>query len=174
MKTLRTVLITFGLTTLFYGAFALLIVSIDPAFAARSIYQMFRVTGFPILIVGIACLLLVLVISFAYAAFRDDPKSRRAQSRSEEEDSFLENETVPAEEYEATYSSVVQRKARPRPEAEPEEPDDAEDDGEKDETPPLDESLFRSRRAEGTQHCIYCGTAFSASETVCPRCGKRV
>ena len=35
MKTVRTVLITFGLTTLLYGAIALLTVAIDPAFAGR-------------------------------------------------------------------------------------------------------------------------------------------
>ena len=84
MKTIRTVLATFGMTTLLYGAFALFCVSIDPAFTARSIYQLFRDTGFPFLVVGIACLLSVLIISFAIAAFRDDSKARRGTAAVDE------------------------------------------------------------------------------------------
>ncbi len=168
MKTVRTVLITFGLTTLLYGAFALLTVAIDPAFAGRSIYQLFRTTGFPALIIGIACLLSVIVIVFAYAAFRDDTKSRKSASMQQEEEAFLENETVSVEEYEETFSPVIHKKVRPQPDPEPEEETMEEEDA-----PALDETLFRAPRSSGTQHCIFCGTAFPISEYVCPKCGKR-
>jgi hypothetical protein len=44
---------------------------------------------------------------------------------------------------------------------------------EEEDAPALDETLFRAPRSSGTQHCIFCGTAFPISEYVCPKCGKR-
>lgn len=166
MKNLRTALITFGMTTLLYGTFALLTVAIDPAFAGRSIYQLFRDTGFPALVIGIACLLGVLLIAFAYAAFRGDVKPKRAPEPEDDEEAFLENETVPAEEYERPYGPVRTRRA-----AAP-EPDLFSDD--EDDEPTVDETLLRRQGAPKTQHCIFCGTPFPMADSVCPKCGKHV
>lgn len=163
MKNLRTALITFGMTTLLYGAFALLTVAIDPAFAGRSIYQLFRDTGFPALVIGIACLLAVLLIAFAYAAFRGDVKPKRAPEPEDDEEEFLAAETVPAAEYDRPYRPVRTRRA-PEPEL---FADDA------DEEPMVDETLLRRQGAPRMQHCIFCGTSFPAADRVCPKCGKQ-
>lgn len=157
MKTLRTALITFGLTSLVYGAFAMLTVAFDPAYAGRSIYSLFANTGFPMLIVGISCILAVLLISFSIAAFRGDAKPKKAEQDDEAE--FLANETVPAEEYEAAKTAPRRRTVR-RPA--PETPDE------------FDESMLRGQPEPQAQHCIFCGTAIPAGESVCPRCGRHV
>ncbi len=169
MKTIRTILITFGLTTLLYGGFALFCVSIDPPFASRSIFQMFRDTGFPVLVIGIACLLAVLLISFAVSAFRDNPKKGSA---AEAEDAFLEEETVSVEEYEQEWTPKLKRKARQAPVSEPDAEESSVPEAE-DDTPALDESLFRQTAAAPTQRCIFCGTAYPSSDSVCPKCGRR-
>ncbi len=174
MKTIRTILITFGLTTLLYGGFALFCVSIDPPFASRSIFQMFRDTGFPVLVIGIACLLAVLLISFAVTAFRDNPK--KGSAAADEEESFLEEETVSVEEYEQKWTPKLKHKARQASvsaqnveEAPVPDGDDASDD----DTPALDESLFRQTAAASTQRCVFCGTTYPSSDPVCPKCGRR-
>ena len=171
MKTLRTVLATFGMTTLIYGAFALFTVTIDPAFAGRSIYRMFRDTGFPALVIGIACLLSAAVILFAAAAFRDDPKSRRAAAPAEDEDRFIEEETVPVETYEEEWTPAVKKKSRAALKLEKDEP--APDLFADDDEPKLDETMFRKPKAEKLRHCLFCGTAYPTSQSVCPKCGKR-
>ena len=172
MKTIRTILITFGLTTLLYGGFALFCVSIDPPFASRSIFQMFRDTGFPVLVIGIACLLAVLLISFAVSAFRDNPKKGAAYE--EDEDRFLEEETVSVEEYEQEWTPKLKRKPRPVS-AEEDRPEEMAADGDEpeDDTPALDESLFRQATAPQTQRCVFCGTTYPSSDPVCPKCGRR-
>ena len=52
MKTIRTILATFGVTTALYGLFALIAMRVNPAFVGRSIYQLFRDTGCPFLVVA--------------------------------------------------------------------------------------------------------------------------
>ena len=172
MKTIRTILITFGLTTLLYGGFALFCVSIDPPFASRSIFQMFRDTGFPVLVIGIACLLAVLLISFAVSAFRDNPKKGAAPA--EDEDRFLEEETVSVEEYEQEWTPKLKRKARQSSAVGKEDADSSAPDEDEpvDDTPALDESLFRQTSAQ-TQRCVFCGTSYPSSDPVCPKCGRR-
>ena len=164
MKTLRTALITFGLTSLAYGIFAMLTVAFDPDYAGRSIYRLFSDTGFPMLIVGIACVLAVLLISFSLAAFRGEVRQRKAES--DDEEAFLEKETVPAAEYDAQRYAAPQKrqKRRPAPKEQPELPEE------------FDETMLRSAApAEPqTQHCIFCGTAFPAGDSVCPKCGRHV
>ena len=180
MKTLRTVLATFGITTHLYGGFALITVGVDPAFAGKSIYQMFRDTGFPSLVIGIACLLSVLIILFTGAAFRDNTKSRKVSS--EDEDFFLENETVPVEEYEEQWISkkAPSEKDSSASKEEPAETPDlfADDDSYKesdeDSSPSLDDSFFApSRSPESMRYCIFCGTPYPTTAAVCPKCGKR-
>ncbi len=177
MKTIRTILATFGMTTLLYGAFALFCVSIDPAFTARSIYQLFRDTGFPFLVVGIACLLSVLIISFAVAAFRDEPKNRRAAAVDEEQ--FLEEETVPVEEYERQWTPELKKKSRDALSYEQSDDapdlfaeDDAADEASDDDAPALDETLFRQPQQQ-MRRCVFCGTAYPETDAVCPKCGRR-
>ena len=172
MKTIRTVLITFGMTTLLYGGFALFCVSIDPPFASRSIYQMFRDTGFPILVVGISCLLAVLVISYALYAFRDQPKGKSPSNPAE--DKFLEEETVSVEEYENAWTPKLRNKHSGFPYQKP-EPEQNEDPAEEeaDDTPALDETLFSQQGTSvQTQRCVFCGTSFPVSDSVCPKCGR--
>ena len=182
MKTFRTVLATFGITTLLYGGFALLTVGIDPAYAGRSVYQMFRATGFPALVIGVACLLSALIIIFTGAAIRDGEKPKKVSA--EDEDFFLENETVPVEEYEEQWVSSEEKGKATKPAAKAEEPDDempdlfAEDDPDEesdaDSSPQLDESFFASSRSpESMRYCIFCGTSYPTSAAVCPKCGKR-
>ncbi len=180
MKTLRTVLATFGITTLLYGGFALITVGVDPAFAGKSIYQMFRATGFPSLVIGIACLLSVLIILFTGAAFRDNSKSKKVSS--EDEDFFLENETVPVEEYEEQWISrknSAEKDSVTKEEEAFQTPDLFADDdlskkSDEDSAPSLDGSFFApSRSQESMRYCIFCGTPYPTTAAVCPKCGKR-
>lgn len=178
MKTIRTVLATLGMTTLLYGAFALFCVSIDPAFTARSIYQLFRDTGFPFLVVGIACLLSVLIISFAIAAFRDDSKARRSTAAVDEEQ-FLEEETVPVEEYERQWTPELKKKSRDALSYEDSDDtpdlfaeDETADEPADEEPPTLDASLFRQPN-QPMRRCVFCGTAYPETDAVCPKCGRR-
>lgn len=159
MKTLRTALITFGLTSIAYGIFAMLTVAIDPAFAGRSIYSLFSDTGFPALAIGFACVLAVILISVTLVALR--PKKAK---RPNDEADFLENETVPVEEYERQYAPVVRKKA-PRPQRTPAEELSA------DELP--DETSFRPQK-NAALHCIFCGSKIPEGSDVCPKCGKSV
>ena len=53
MKTIRTILATFGVTSALYGLFALIMMRMNPAFTGRTIYQLFRETGFVALVIGI-------------------------------------------------------------------------------------------------------------------------
>lgn len=161
MKTIRTMLATFGMTTLLYGGFALLCVTVDPAFAGRSIYQMFRDTGFPAVVIGIACLLSVIIISFAVAAFRDEPRSRRSAEQDDEE--FLENETVAVEDYDADeWTPAMKKKSRAALAYEQDADEDEDDD-----------SAYARPRKQKMRHCLFCGAAFPAGSAVCPKCGKR-
>ena len=88
MKTIRTILATFGVTTLVYGIFAMLSVRLDLTFTGRSIYQMFRSTGFAGLVLGIGCLLSVIILSIALAAFKDEEKLFRDEDEDDEEDFY--------------------------------------------------------------------------------------
>ena len=175
MKTFRTILATLGVTTLAYGIFALLTVRIDPAFAGRSIFQMFRDTGVPALILGIACLLSVTIIAIAVTAFRDEPHGRRTAA--EDDDLFLENETVPVDTYEEEWSPELKKKGRAalslEEDEEPETPDLFADDDEPEPEARLDETLFAKPKVESMRRCVFCGTSFPHSESVCPKCGKR-
>ena len=165
MKTLRTALITFGLTTLAYGVFAMLTVAIDPVYAGRSIYSLCSVSGFPAIVIGFTCLLAVLLISFAYAAFRPERKAKREEQEADDE-AFLEQETVPAEEYKRPYAPVSERKQkRAAKESDLFADDDAEEPG-------LDETMLRGRQ-NGARQCVFCGTVIPEGETVCLRCGRR-
>ena len=116
MKTIRTILATFGVTTLLYGLFAMIAMRLDLAFTGRSIYQLFRDTGFAAMVLGIGCVLSFVIMTIALVAFRDD-SSRKKHDIFEEEDEeeFLEEETVPeerAEEADETWTPEIKRKQR--------------------------------------------------------------
>ena len=116
MKTIRTILATFGVTTLLYGLFALLAMRLDLAFTGRSIYQLFRETGFAALVLGIGCVLSFIIMTVAIVAFRDDgSRKKRDFLEDDSEEAFLEDETVPAEradEADETWSPEMKRKQR--------------------------------------------------------------
>lgn len=115
MKTIRTILATFGVTTLLYGIFALVAVRLDLAFTGRSIYQLFRSTGFAALVLGIGCVLAFVIMTIALIAFRDDGRRKRDVYEDEDDEAFLEEETVPAENAEQadeSWSPEIKRKQR--------------------------------------------------------------
>ncbi len=117
MKTIRTILATFGVTTLLYGLFALLMMRLNPAFTGRSIFQLFRETGFITLVIGIGCVLAAVIMTIAIVSFRDEGSRKKHESFDEEDelDEFLEDETVPEEraaEADETWSSEIKRKQR--------------------------------------------------------------
>ena len=176
MKTARTVLATLGIVTLLYGIFALVTVSFDPVFAGRSIFQMFRDTGFPMLVIGLGCLLSVIILLVAGSALGEQPRAARA-SDEEDDDLFLENETVPADTYESEWTPAIKQREREALSLENEEgtPDlfaDDEEDEQEDEPQQLDGSMLFGSAPDPLRHCVFCGTAFPQSETVCPKCGK--
>lgn len=116
MKTIRTILATFGVTTLLYGLFALLAMRLDFTFTGRSIYQLFRETGFAALVLGIGCILSFVIMTIAIVAFRDDGSRKKRDLMEEDSDeAFLEEETVPeerADEADETWSPEMKRKQR--------------------------------------------------------------
>ena len=116
MKTIRTILATFGVTTLIYGIFALVAMRLNLTFTGRSIYQLFRDTGFAALVLGIGCVLSFVIMTIAIVAFRDDGGRKKRDIFDEEDEAeFLEEETVPAEraaEADETWSPEIKRKQR--------------------------------------------------------------
>ena len=116
MKTIRTILATFGVTSLVYGLFALIAMRLNPAFTGRSIFQLFRETGFVALVIGIGCVLSFVIMTIAIASFRDEGARKKRESFEESDDEeFLEEETVPeesAEEADETWSQEIKRKQR--------------------------------------------------------------
>ena len=116
MKTIRTILATFGVTSLLYGLFALISMRLDFTFTGRSIYQLFRDTGFAALVLGIGCVLSFVIMTIAIVAFRDDGGRKKRDIFDEEDEAeFLEEETVPAEraaEADETWSPEIKRKQR--------------------------------------------------------------
>lgn len=115
MKTIRTILATFGVTSLFYGLFALIAMRLNPAFTGRTIFQLFRDTGFVALVIGIGCVLSFVIMTIAIVSFRDDGGRKKREYSDDEEDEFLEEETVPeerADEADETWSPEIKRKQR--------------------------------------------------------------
>ena len=116
MKTIRTILATFGVTTLLYGLFALIAMRLDLTFTGRSIYQLFRDTGFAALVLGIGCILSFVIMTIALVTFRDDGGRKKHDIFEEyDEEEFLEEETVPenrAAEADETWSPEIKRKQR--------------------------------------------------------------
>ena len=106
MKTIRTILATFGVTTALYGLFALIAMRVNPAFVGRSIYQLFRDTGFVALVIGIGCILSFIIMTVAIVSFRDDGGRKKHEFLDDDEDDdFLEEETVPEERAEEADES---------------------------------------------------------------------
>jgi len=138
MKTFRTILATFGVTTLIYGIFALVAMRLNLSFTGRSIYQLFRETGFAALVIGIGCVLSFVIMTVAIVSFRDDGARKKHDFfDDEDEDEFLEEETVPeerAEEADESWSPEIKRKQRrallatDEPDAEMPEPDEDPED----------------------------------------------
>jgi hypothetical protein len=116
MKTIRTILATFGVTSAAYGLFALIAMRLNPAFTGRSIYQLFRDTGFVALVLGIGCVLSFVIMTIAIVSFRDDGGKKKRESEEDDLfDDFLEEETVPeerADEADESWSPEIKRKQR--------------------------------------------------------------
>ena len=135
MKTIRTILATFGVTSLLYGLFALIAMRLNPAFTGRSIYQLFRDTGFVALVIGIGCVLSFVIMTIAIVSFRDEGTRKKHETAEDDLfDDFLEEETVPeerAEEADESWSPEIKRKQRKALKHTEPEPDlFAEDDDE--------------------------------------------
>ena len=144
MKTIRTILATFGVTTLLYGLFALIAMRLDLTFTGRTIYQMFRSTGFAALVLGVGCILSFIIMTIALVSFREDGKSKKRDIfEDEDDDDFIEEETVPAERAEdadEAWSPEIKRKQRKAlfatdEQEEPEIPDLFEEDDAEDTEP---------------------------------------
>ncbi len=115
MKTIRTILATFGVTSLVYGLFALIAMRLNPAFTGRTIFQLFRDTGFVALVIGIGCVLSFVIMTIAIVSFRDDGGRRKRECADDDVDDFLEEETVPeerADDADETWSPEMKRKQR--------------------------------------------------------------
>lgn len=116
MKTIRTILATFGVTSVLYGAFALIAMHSNWAFTGRSIYQLFRDTGFIMLVIGIGCVLSFVIMTVALVSFRDEGTRKKHDILYDDpEEEFLEEETVPeerAEEADESWSPEIKRKQR--------------------------------------------------------------
>ena len=200
MKTIRTILATFGVTSALYGVFALISMRLNPAFTGRSIYQLFRDTGFVALVIGIGCVLSFVIMTVAIVSFRDEGARKKHEFLDDEtDDEFLEEETVPEEraaEADESWSPEIKRKQRralrqtddePTPDLfdddDEEEPISVRGSVNEDGTPdePAEESAFAPKaQAEGepeavpSKRCVYCGKLIDADSAFCIYCGKRV
>lgn len=116
MKTIRTILATFGVTSALYGVTALIAMRLNPAFTGRTIYQLFRDTGFVALVIGIGCILSFVIMTVAIVSFRDEGAHKKHDLLEEDEfKNFLEEETLPAERaYAADESWSPEMKRRQR------------------------------------------------------------
>ena len=89
---------------------------LDLTFTGRSIYQLFRSTGFAALVLGIGCILSFVIMTIAIVAFRDDgARKKRDMFEDEDDEAFLDEETVPAEraeEADESWSPEIKRKQR--------------------------------------------------------------
>lgn len=154
MKTIRTILATFGVTTALYGLFAMIAMRMDLTFTGRSIYQLFRDTGFAALVLGIGCILSFVIMTIALVAFRDDSgRKKRDIFEEEDEDAFLEEETVPeerADEADETWSPEMKRKQRKALLAseEPEEMPNLFDDVDAEALPEKDDPIYTEPEPE--------------------------
>lgn len=157
MKTIRTILATFGATTLLYGVFALVMLGVKPVFAGRTIYQLFRETGFVTLVIGIGCVLSAVIMTVAIISFRDEGSRKKHEVLDEDEelDDFLEEETVPesrAAEADETWSSAMkfkQRRALKQTTESEEDPDDYDEYEDDYEPQPMElKDPYRDRTAE--------------------------
>lgn len=141
MKTIRTILATFGVTTALYGLFALIAMRLNPAFVGRSIYQMFRDTGFVALVIGIGCILSFIIMTVAIVSFRDDGGRKKHEFLDDDsDDDFLDEETVPeerAEEADESWSPEIKRKQRRALRHTDEEPEPTPDLFDDDEEEPI-------------------------------------
>ncbi len=150
MKTIRTILATFGVTSLLYGLFALISMQLNPAFTGRSIFQLFRDTGFVALVIGIGCVLSFVIMTVAIVSFRDDgARKKREFAYDDEEDDFLEEETVPeeqADEADESWSPEIKRKQRRALKHTEETPDlFGDDEDEPEETIPMRSDVSERR-----------------------------
>ena len=201
MKTIRTILATFGVTSLVYGLFALIAMRLNPAFTGRSIFQLFRETGFVALVIGIGCVLSFVIMTVAIVSFRDDGAKKKREIAFDDEDEFLEEETLPeerAEEADESWSPEIKRKQRRALKETDEEEvpslfdDDADDEPERFARPepeepeepeepdieafdPAEIEIGDAVPEQGTvKKCIYCGKPIEADSAFCIYCGKRV
>lgn len=182
MKTIRTILATFGVTTLVYGILAMLTVRFDFAFAGRTIYQMFRDTGFAGLVLGIGCVLAVIILSIALAAFRDEDKNRQTD---DDDEFFYDVDTADStaddgEESGSVWTEAVKQKQRaalqvqePDTEDEPEDEEVVDLFSEDEEAEELSEETENSEPAPKAQRCLYCGAELQNGSRFCSACGKR-
>lgn len=184
MKTIRTILATFGVTTLVYGILAMLTVRFDFTFAGRTIYQMFRDTGFAGLVLGIGCVLAVIILSIALAAFRDDDRNRQAD---EDDEFFYDVDAAdgPADEgnaQESVWNDAIKQKQRAALQVQDTEPEDedeeedivdlfSDDEDAEDEEPAFTEENVDT--APKAQRCLYCGAELKEGSRFCSACGKR-
>lgn len=201
MKTIRTILATFGFTSLFYGLIALVSMRLDLAFTGRSIYQLFRSTGFAALVLGIGCILSFIIMTIALVAFRDDGgRKKRDIFEDEDDEAFIDEETVPAElaeEADESWSPEIKRKQRNAlfaGDGEEEPTPDLFTDDEAEEQPapvidirpqtepeaaepdaePEEPAQETEPEAPGTKRCIYCGALIDEDSAFCNFCGNRV
>lgn len=201
MKTIRTILATFGFTSLFYGLIALVSMRLDLAFTGRSIYQLFRSTGFAALVLGIGCILSFIIMTIALVAFRDDGgRKKRDIFEDEDDEAFIDEETVPAEraeEADESWSPEIKRKQRNAlfagdGEEEPTPDLFADDEAEEQPAPVIDirpqtepeaaepevepeePAQETELEAPGTKRCIYCGALIDEDSAFCNFCGNRV
>ena len=182
MKTIRTILATFGVTTLLYGLLAVITVRANFAFSGRSIYQLFQTTGFAALVLGVGCLLSFAIMTVALVAFRDEDKKHRNSLEDLDDDAFLESETVPYEDDGEEPDEAPEAEAEPWREKlktiqkqalhdeEEAVPDLFGDDEE------TDEASARTSEADAAQtpRCAHCGAELDATSAFCPQCGKHI
>jgi len=197
MKNVRTMLATLSGVFLLYGLFALIAFQGGAALGERTLHQLFQLTYFVILVMGVAMLLVAILLTVAMASFKGDKDEEE-----EDEDLFSDIPVRPARPAPGAQAAPANRRIeegqnvrpiaaqppmvnRPSPAQPARAPKPfarplastifAEDDGDEiaDVLPEEEEAYSRPVPEEG-RRCVFCGEQVSEDETFCPYCGKKL
>jgi hypothetical protein len=180
MKTIRTILATLAGVLVVYGLVAVISVNQEAAFVERSIFQLFSMSYFVALVLGVAFLLVAILLTIAVVSFKDKPEDdilsdEYLDDEDDEEEEDDEDIIIPAPRR-ATRDFAPIREAeaytrrmpvvRQKPTAEFSRAENAE----------AEPAFLREtpKTEKQAAFCSNCGEALEAAVQYCPACGKKV
>ena len=190
MKTIRTILATLAGVLLIYGLVAIVSVKQQLAFVERSIFQVFSLSYFVTLVLGVAFLLVAILLTIAVVSFKggksvDDEDDDEDEFDDDEEDDEEESDLITSEPRSFAPRRMV---AQPRPVAPQSAPVREEEPITRRmpvmrrthygdfERPSADTFEIEPRREsqKPAAFCPHCGEVLHEPTQYCPACGKKI